>query len=180
MGEQFSLGPNTNALPQLNQSQVALMLGRKQPWVSKTVPAPAEGSAYCPRRVVAWFVERLEAKHAAELERLQAELSGDLAAVMLRKRTAEAANAEEQLKLNRLKVQRQQQRLMPVDVVHHVLEQIGLELRKATTILQRRDEGLCELVLDALDRGVAAAARILQEEEMNGDGEHDGQQLINN
>lgn len=141
---------------EISSTDAAALLGHKQRnWVRDHVPKTANGK-YDPRVVVAKWVE-------TKVARVE---PGEVDDLTLRRKLAETQNVEEQLRINRLRADRLEGRLMSVDWVHQWLRQVAAELRKPIEIIGRNHPEHKQLILNGLDNASAKVSEMLVENEV--------------
>lgn len=146
--------PRVN-LPDVSEEQAAAIAGKSRMWIRDNVDSIGDTKRYNPKVVVEKLVELIRAERPA--------VNGD--DVVQRKKLAEARNAEDQLRMNQLKIARLEGRLMPVDWVQRMLDEMADELRKPIEIIGRKHPEYAQMVLNGLD---SAADKVLSSME-NGD-----------
>ncbi len=142
------------------------MVGRSRSWVQDNLPR-RDDRRYDPAEIHRWVVDQLKRKHESRPEEIKSkyERNGDLDEINRRKKLAEAQNAEETLKLNRLKVARMKKELMPVDWVHRWLREAAAELRKPIEIIGRNHPEHKQLILNGLDNASAKVSEMLSDDQ---------------
>ena len=144
--------PANVTLPRLNQSEAAALVGRDRRWIRDNVPKPDNGEGHDPRQVVQIFAEMVTG-------------STELDEISRRKKLAEAERAERELRLADLKIARLEAKLMPVDWIHRMLEEMGAELRKPIEIIGRKHPEYQQMFLDGLDNAMDKVATILADDQ---------------
>lgn len=141
---------------ELSSVDASALIGHKQRnWVRDNVPKTESGK-FDPRTVVALWIKTIEERFA----------STELDEITRRKKLAEMLNAEEMLRLNKIRASRLEGKLMPVGWVHDWLRQAAEELRKPIEIIGRDHPEYKKLILNGLDNATEKMTQMLKDDQL--------------
>lgn len=155
-------------LPGLNQKQAAALVGRDPTWIRKHVKTPGKGNLYDPAVVVECFANEIISGYEVRLAARVLTSDSDSGEISRRKKIAEAQRAERELRLADLRIARLEAKLMPVDWVHRMLEEMASELRKPIAIIGRNHPEYEQMIINALDNAMDKLATMLSDDQTIG------------
>ena len=134
-------------------------------WVSRHVEKEEDGRLDMCKTVAAWVASIRSEQRAAVVDESDRQRQRTADEISQRKKLAEAQRAERELRLADLRIARLEAKLMPVDWVHRMLDEMAAELRKPIEIIGRNHPEYQQMIINGLDNAMDKVSIMLADDQ---------------